>query len=265
MPTTISVVLITANNNVNINKDGSSATRIYVNAAILPDKTPTFLPEISDSYADDWTELRVISVIQTYIDNDPNCGLQYEVQYSSVVDDTPDTYEERQIPRTIDMSSEYQTYRKTGIEDGKWFVWDSDDEPCNDFILKKREVISNFTVHRRIYADSIQTWTKVLADRVGLVNSSEFYRVPQGSCMFLGASMTQYLDNKGRERWRASMKFSMKVVDDNWELSDAWLKVWRPEKNTYEKPTCDGRELYEKVDFNVLITKDYASQIEDEI
>jgi len=262
-----SVVLVTLDNNVTVSKNGATATRVYLDADMLPNAVATTLPSIGDVYDENISALLVVSITTTYLADNPNCGHKYTVQYSTNIGDQSNNSDgERKQNRTFGVSAQYKTFTKSGLKDASWFEWASDNAEANDLTLKKREVLVTFNIHRKVYVLKIDQWIELVARCIGLINSDWFAGEPTGTVLFNGCSMTQYLDHSGKIRWKADLSFLRKKLDNTTPDTDTWLKEWRPEKMRYEKPSIgsgkDAAYLYKSCSLNRL-TQNYYGEVEE--
>ena len=255
MPYITPVVLLTQQWGLNTGIDGSNGTRVYINAA-SSSGTPVELPVLGDIWSPSYPGLKVRDIAYSYAGDDPSCDVRkYVVSYSTA--SYPD---EAELPTTIEMSANFQTYADTLDESvgTKHWIWPSDDVRATDIKNRKREITSTITVHKYVTAVNLNAYFALSSARTGKINIAATtingIAVDTGCALYIGFSASQDNDSLGDNRWLVQLKFVVKNVTGV-AGADGWNYIYRPSTNSYEKVTfgVGGNNVYETTTFAALL------------
>ena len=233
------VVLLKRDYGKTFSKDSTTGIKVFISAAALPNSTSVDLPELGDSYDDDYIGLRVATIDESYIDDGCN-HILYTVNYSTAAASEPD--EDAYYPITLETDADFQTYsdsKEEGDAVGHWIWPDGGNVKNTEFRQRIKESTQNFVVHREIWDLNDFLWEdKHVTGRINAVDTTiNGIDVKAETCLYLGASISETRTANGATKWLAQLKFSVKEVPTpDPAVNGGWNHVFRPAKKSYYKP-----------------------------
>lgn len=234
-----------------LNEDGHSGTRRYVDASYLPDEDSQELPDIGDSWDDNYPNLRLTNIDITYLNNDDNCPRIYDCSYASKPDSSSIFADEEDFPTSISAGFEFISVKATT---GKW-KWNSDSAAVADTTMIYKNTSTFNIAMRRTIKDLKEFMTTQIAI-CGKLNSEVFYGFPIGQVMYMGCdaeeTRTPYLNSR---RWNITLNFAVRRVPYTGESDGKGFNwIWREDKNIFDAPKNGTSGIYEYASFKKLLS-----------
>jgi len=250
------VVLLKRDYGKTFSKNSTTGIKVFISAAALPNSTSVDLPELGDSYDDDYIGLRVATIDESYIDDGCN-HILYTVNYSTAAASEPD--EDAYYPITVETGAEFQTYndsKEESVLNGHW-QWE-DGTLINDFKARKKEITTIITIHREIW--DLDAFLVESNSKIGKVNSITTslngVTVESQTCLYVGASISETRTANGATKWLAQLKFSVKLVPLVGGGLGGWNYTYRSGRDAYQlaKHSITTEYLYDDTLFDTLLT-----------
>uniref|UniRef100_A0A6H1ZXT0 Uncharacterized protein n=1 Tax=viral metagenome TaxID=1070528 RepID=A0A6H1ZXT0_9ZZZZ len=239
-----------------------TGTRVYLDesAALPAPATLTMLPNIGDTWDDDYTNVTLKTIDISYVDNNDNCPKKYVCNYDSVPSvQTAVPLSADDLPIYVDVSGEQISW----VPPKGTFEWASDNSECSQVIFKQ---VSLATVRMYRVVKTFDVYMATVMALAGKVNATAWRGFYPRTVMFQGANMTQFLNRLGQKRWKAELIFCARsVTKELGDWTDGWNFIVREENGNWDQPrqkvTTD--RLYASVDFTPLFEVDELGDEED--
>lgn len=246
-----------------VSRDGTSGTRVYLEATgQIPGATTETLPKIGDAWDTNYTTCVVVSIDVSYLNDNPNCGRRFVANYQGIpYTETVIPFTADDLPKSVEIGSEQMAIEEPGSDESHYWKWESDN------VAVKQPIFKHWGIANIRFTKTIKDMKKYIytcMTYVNHINSGTFFGFPAEMVMFEGANLYQYKNRMGADRWKAELVFAVRnVTDDFISGKNGWNYVLR-KNGTWDKPKdLDGNFLYTTMDFDTLISEHDLNNDED--
>jgi hypothetical protein len=143
------------------------------------------------------------------------------------------------ITRKKSIGGEFMTMPNCGL---RWAEPDSAGTTIVNDNVKAGKIIPTRQLHVTLHRVPNPN-ESIIDNLIGKVNSDKIEGAPVGSCLFLGADMTQDVTADGTQPWTIELKLSQRPFD--------WNFFMHPETGDFKRmKTASGKDVYEYANFS---------------
>jgi hypothetical protein len=254
-----------------VTETGITGTRVFLeNLGQLPGAETQQLPTIGTEWGPNYPEVTAKVINSTYMDDKECNGRKFVVQYNGAPAIISALVGNDDLPVSVDVGGEliavepWATDDTGNITEYLW-SWDSDGGLVKQPVFFHQGIANiRFT---KVVA-SAEDFVKLSMTYVGHVNEGTFFSFPTGWVLYEGASLYQFKNKMGFNRWKAELHFSVRNVTDDAGEFNGWNFVLRKDADVaeakWDRPVDPkGNYLYSALDFDNLLGSMPLSDNED--
>jgi hypothetical protein len=244
-----------------ISSESLGGNRVYLESSVGLSVPSEQLPKIGDPWDIDYPNVTLKSIEVTFLNDNPNCGKQYNCSYDGVPYNQQAQIQEEKLLITVDVGGEMRAFEPKG----SLWKWVGTGTIISSQNLSKRVVIANIRMYRPV--KDFDDYMRTVMSCAGKLANHEFHGFPIGTVLFLGANMSEFKNRFGFRRWNAELLFAVKsctgLISNGTANADGWTYDLREDGNSgivdgWDRPYIPGspnKYMYEYTNFGPLFSQ----------